>query len=314
MDLAHLRYAVEIAHTHSISQAAENLYMGQPNLSRAIKDLEEELQVQIFKRTSHGVTVTPEGEEFLRRARGIVQRADEIENIYKNKKLPKQQFSLCGPRASYISLAFTRFCKLCAENRPNGEPFEFYYKETNAMKAISKLLENEYGLAIVRYQSMFDRYFRQLFETKKLCAETIAEFPSFVTLSTADPLAAQPQLRLDQLANGIEILHADPYVPSLPPADTLKADSPTALARRIFVFERASQFGLLEQVPGAFMWMPRLPADLLEKYRLAQRPCEDHPHKSKDVLLYRKGHKLSTLDNLFVTELTRAKRECLGRG
>lgn len=311
MDLVHLRYAVEIARTHSISQAAENLYMGQPNLSRAIKDLEEELQVQIFKRTSHGVSVTPEGEEFLRHARSIVARADEIEDIYKNKKLPKQRFSLCAPRASYISLAFARFCAANAAECPPQEPFEFYYKETNAMKAISKLLDNDCNLAIVRYQTIFDRYFRQLFEAKRLRAELVAEFSNFVTFCADSPLAACAQLRPEQLADGIEVLHADPYVPSLPPADALKAESPTAQRRHILVFERSSQFTLLEQVPGSFMWLPRLPLDILEKYRLVQRPCPGRTGKSKDMLLYREHYHLSAQDSLFITELTRAKRECL---
>ncbi len=311
MDLAHLRYAVEIAHTHSISQAAENLYMGQPNLSRAIKDLEEELQIQIFRRTSHGVSVTPEGEKFLRHARSIVQQANEIENIYKSKKPPTQRFALCAPRASYISQAFAHFSELVASQSPGGAPFEFYYKETSSMKAINKVLSGEYDLAIVRYQTIFDKYFRELFEVKKLQAETIAEFPCYVTFSKDHPLAQRPSLVLQDLNEGVEILHADPYVPSLPPADALKAESPTSVSRRIFVFERGTQFMLLEQVPGAFMWMSRVPDDLLEKYRLVQRPCADHTKKSKDILLHRRNYRLSDLDDLFVTELCLSKRQYL---
>ena len=65
MNLMHLKYAVEIARTKSISKAAEVLYMGQPNLSRAIKELEESLGIVIFNRNSKGITITPEGEEFL---------------------------------------------------------------------------------------------------------------------------------------------------------------------------------------------------------------------------------------------------------
>ena len=79
MNLLHLKYAVEIANTKSISRAAENLYMGQPNLSRAIKELEENLHITIFNRTSKGITVTPEGEEFLQYARRIIGQVEEVD-------------------------------------------------------------------------------------------------------------------------------------------------------------------------------------------------------------------------------------------
>lgn len=74
MNLLYLKYAVEVARTTSITKAAEALYMGQPNLSRAIKDLEEELGIKIFKRTSKGIVPTEEGEEFLGYARSILSR------------------------------------------------------------------------------------------------------------------------------------------------------------------------------------------------------------------------------------------------
>ena len=65
MNISHLKYAVEVEKARSISQAAENLYMGQPNLSKAIRELEDDLGITIFKRTSKGVIPTQKGEEFL---------------------------------------------------------------------------------------------------------------------------------------------------------------------------------------------------------------------------------------------------------
>ena len=104
MNLLHLKYAVEIANTKSISRAAENLYMGQPNLSRAIKELEENLHITIFNRTSKGITVTPEGEEFLQYARRIIGQVEEVEDIYNNHMAPKQRLAVSVPRASYCKV------------------------------------------------------------------------------------------------------------------------------------------------------------------------------------------------------------------
>ena len=79
MNILHLKYAVEIAKTGSLNKAAENLYMGQPNLSRAIRELETSLGITIFERTSRGMIVTADGEEFLQYARRILAQIDEME-------------------------------------------------------------------------------------------------------------------------------------------------------------------------------------------------------------------------------------------
>ena len=75
MNILHLKYAVEVEKTSSITKAAENLFMGQPNLSRSIKDLEETLGIKIFRRTSKGIVPTIQGEEFLTYAKSKIGRA-----------------------------------------------------------------------------------------------------------------------------------------------------------------------------------------------------------------------------------------------
>ena len=79
MNLLQLKYAVEVAATASITKAAENLYMGQPNLSRAIRELEEELGVDLFRRTSRGIVPTAQGEAFLERARAVLRQMEALE-------------------------------------------------------------------------------------------------------------------------------------------------------------------------------------------------------------------------------------------
>ena len=111
MNILHLKYAVEVARCGSINQAAEALYINQPNLSRAIKELENSLGITIFDRTAKGMFVTPEGEEFLGYAKKILSQIDEVESIYKAGVPIKQRFSISVPRASYISEAFAQFSK-----------------------------------------------------------------------------------------------------------------------------------------------------------------------------------------------------------
>ena len=109
MNILHLKYAVEVANAGSINKAAKSLYMGQPNLSRAIKELEGTLNIAIFDRSAKGMVPTPEGEQFLEYAKKILAEIDEIEAVYRDGVTQKQRFSISVPRASYISEAFATF-------------------------------------------------------------------------------------------------------------------------------------------------------------------------------------------------------------
>jgi molybdenum-dependent DNA-binding transcriptional regulator ModE len=109
MNILHLRYAIEVEKTGSISQAAANLYMGQPNLSKAIKELETTLDITIFKRTSKGVVPTKKGQEFLNYAKNLLSQIEEMESLYKPAQANKQRFNISIPRASYITHAFVKF-------------------------------------------------------------------------------------------------------------------------------------------------------------------------------------------------------------
>lgn len=307
MNVMHMKYAVEIANTKSISKAAENLYMGQPNLSRAIKELEESLGITIFKRTTKGISVTPEGEEFLQYAKRIISQVEEVEEIYRNGKSKKQRFSVCVPRASYISDAFAEFAK----NIDTSVSAEIFYKETNSMRTINNIVKEDYNLGIIRYQSSFDKYFTSMFSEKKLMHETITEFSYVLLMSKSHPLADKEKIELKDLADYIEISHADPYVPSLPLIDVKKAELSESVDKHIFVFERGSQFVLLEKVPTTFMWVSPIPDELLEKYSLVQKKCIGNTKVYKDVLIYRKGYKLTELDDAFITEVCTAKRKIM---
>ena len=114
------------------------------------------------------------------------------------------------------------------------------------------------------------------------------------------------------MADLIEVAHGDPYVPSLPFASVKKEELPDNTNRRIFVFERASQFELLTQNPECFMWVSPMPQSLLKRYNLVQCSCNENKRVYKDVLIHRSEYKLSELDNIFVEQLIKSKREIFG--
>ncbi len=302
MNLLHLKYAVEVEKTHSINKAAENLFMGQPNLSRAIKELEESLGITIFKRTSKGISPTPQGEEFLQYAKKILVQVDEVEAMYKNGRNNKQTFSISVPRASYISCAFTEFAK----SINTGEQAEIFYKETNSMRAITNILQADYRLGIIRYQTNFEQYFKAMLHEKSLASEVIYEFSYVAIMSEDHPLAVKDTIEFSDLSAYIEIAHADPYVPSLPLIDVKKAELSEFVDKRIFVFERGSQFDLLSNATNTFMWVSPIPKRLLEQYHLTEKVCKANKKRYRDVLIYKKGYHMTSLDKLFLSEINKA--------
>lgn len=306
MNILHLKYAVEVAKTQSISKAAENLYMGQPNLSRAIKELEESLGITIFKRTSKGITTTNDGDEFLRLARRIVAQVEEVEEIYRSKLSRKQNFSVCAPRSGYIAAAMAKFASALSP----AESADIFYRETNSGEAIASVLRGDCTLGIVRYRTMFEKYFADLFKEKKLICETVADYPLLLLISRNDALCDKDDLSPDDLGDHIEVTYGDPFVPTLPIIEVKKAEQCDNIDKRIFVFDRASALELLSRVPKTFMQTEPLPRELLEKYGLTTRKFPRGQADCKDVLIYQKDHKLSELDKRFITDLCDSKPEC----
>ena len=306
MNILHMKYAVEVAKVGSLNKAAETLLIAAPNVSRTIKELEADIGKSIFERTTKGMELTPEGEEFINYAKGILNQIDEVENFYKKGSAKKQKFSISVPRACYISEAFSQFSKSLSK-----EAAEIFYKETNSQRTIRNMLEHDYKLGIIRYAENYDKYFKAMLEEKGFCYEMVTEFTYSLIMSADNPLSQKETITFDDLADYIEIAHADPYVPSMPLSKVVKDELPDNVERRIFIFERASQFDLLSNNPETFMWVSPAPESLLKRYNLVQKKCVDNKKIYKDVLIYKNGYKLSKLDRQFITELCESKRKYL---
>ena len=305
MNILHLKYAVSIADNGSINKAAEEIHVAQPNLSRVIKELEADLGITIFQRSAHGMILTPEGEEFIGRARKILEQVDDMENLYKSDRPAQQRFSISAPRASYISDAFAHFSRTLSK-----ADAEIFYQETNVLQAVKNILEVGYNLGILRYASKHDKYFREMLEDKDLTGELIMEFTYCLIMHEDSPLAKMETIRMKDLSDYIQIAHADPYVPSMP-LSVVKNEELPNIPRRIYVFERGSQMDLLAENPETFMWVSPIPQKLLDRYGLVQRVCVDNNKLYRDVLIRRTDYVMTELDRRFLTELIESKEKWL---
>ena len=307
MNLLHMKYAVEIAETNSINKAADKLYVGQSALSRAIKELEASLGVTLFERSAKGMFLTADGEIFIRHAKNVLAQIDEIEDMLSGGTISKQHFSVSVPRASYIAEAFAEFSKVIDKDMQA----EILYKETNSMRAVKNIFQEDYKLGIIRYAENYDKYYKTMMDEKGLDYELITEFRHVLIMSSESPLAKKEKITYGDLVDLVEISNPDPYVPSLPLAEVRKEELSEISSRRIFVFERASQFELLSENPETYMWVSPVPQKTLERFGLAQRKCDENKRVYKDLLIHRKDYSHSELDNMFIEYVIKSKREVL---
>ncbi len=304
MNILHMKYALEVAKAGSITKASKVLFVAPPNISRSVKELETDLGIEIFIRTTKGVKLTPEGEEFINFAQRILGQIEAQEQFYKND-LPKvQKFSVSVPRACYISEAFAEFTKSLEKNTA-----EVFYRETNAQHTIQDVSNDNYNLGIIRYATNYDRYFKEMLDGNGITYELITEFTYRLIMNAQHPLAEKENISLDDLKDYIEITKADSYVPSASfIANDAKNAMDDSIRRRIFIFERASEFDLLSTNPETFMWVSPTPQRILDRYNLVLKKCEDNKRTYRDLLIYKSGYKMTALDRDFLTNLCDSKR------
>ena len=128
MTLTQLRYAITVANSSSMNEAARKLYISQPSLSSAIKELEEEIGVELFRRTNRGISVTPEGEEFMGYARQVVEQYALIESKYVSKEKGRKKFSVSMQHYTFAVSAFVQMVK-----QFGMDEYEFAVHETEPM-------------------------------------------------------------------------------------------------------------------------------------------------------------------------------------
>ncbi len=305
MNLLHLKYAVVVAETGSISKASERLYVGQPNLSRAIKELENSLGVTLFDRSAKGMFLTSDGEVFVRYAKLLLNQVDAIEEIFRSGKDEKRRFSISVPRASYIADAFASFSMLLSSD----DETEIFYQETSSQRAIQNILQEDYKLGVIRYAEGFDKYYRETLDEKGLAYELVAEFRFMLLMNSASSLANKDRITYEDLKTHIEVALVDSAVPSLPLTQSQKDEEGSH--RRIYVFERGSLIELLARNPECYCWASPVSKQVMKRHELVQRLCDENEQLYKDVLIRRRDYALSELDKLFVGELVRAKRETM---
>jgi DNA-binding transcriptional LysR family regulator len=194
MTLQQLKYAIEIAKWGSINIAAKKLFISQPSLSNAIRELENELNINIFERTNRGVSVTVDGTEFLGYARQIIEQTELLEKRYFNAKPSAQHFSISTQHYAFAVSAFVDIIK-----EYGIDEYEFELRETRTYEIIDdvKNLRSEIGILYINEFNY--KVINKLLKESNLRFTELLVAQPHVFISVKNPLSRQKTVKLEDL-------------------------------------------------------------------------------------------------------------------
>jgi DNA-binding transcriptional LysR family regulator len=299
------KYAVEVEKSGSITQAADNLFMAQPNLSKGIKELENSLGIKIFKRTSKGMSPTKKGSKFLSYAKNIMAQIEMMEALHLPDEPGKQVFNVTYPHGGYISNAVSRFISELDSDRS----ISIKLQETSSTQSICQVADGQFNLGIIRYQPSYEEYFLNFLAEKNLNYKLIWEFEYLALMPRNHRLAAAESFTFDDLSDSIEVVYGDLVIPHFTDINGIAQAQEHTVNKKINLFQRGHPFDILMNIPASYMWVPPVPEELLCLYGLVQRRCERVNNCFKDMLIYRDGYAFSDLDKRFIDQVYYWKNE-----
>lgn len=194
MTLQQLRYIVTVAETGNITEAARRLFISQPSLTNAIRELEGEMQITIFNRNNKGVTVSNEGDVFLSYARQVLEQAGLLEEKFLNKREQSPKFSVS---CQHYSFAVNAFVDVIREF--GGDKYDFTLRETQTHEIIEDVSRLKSEIGILYTSSKNEEIIMKLIKQNELKFEELFVAKPHVFICSEHPLADKSALTLDDL-------------------------------------------------------------------------------------------------------------------
>lgn len=193
MTLQQLKYAITVAETGTITEAANKLYISQPSLTNAIHELEKEMNIIIFNRTNKGISISKEGEDFLGYARQVLEQAAILEDKYKGDNGGKKKFCVSTQHYSFAVNAFVDLIKKIGQDE-----YDFSLRETQTYEIIEDVarMRSEIGILFLNdfnekvITKILKSYDLELLENKEEVINRIHEAEKYIPL---DRLYLSPQ-------------------------------------------------------------------------------------------------------------------------
>ncbi|MBQ1246479.1 MAG: LysR family transcriptional regulator [Clostridiales bacterium] len=194
MTLQQLSYAIAISEAGSLNKASEVLYVSQPSLTESVKELEKELGISIFIRSGRGVTLTPEGSDFILYARQVINDYSELVERFDSSKNFKKKF---GVSTQHYSFAVKAFVELVRDN--DTSRYELAIRETRTQEVISDVSNLKSEIGIIYLSEFNKRAIGKLLRAAGLEFHPLINCDAYVYLWSGHPLAKKKSITFEDL-------------------------------------------------------------------------------------------------------------------
>ena len=307
-----MKYAIEVWKCGSISKAAEHLFLDQANLSRTIRQLENEYRIQLFQRTSSGVEITSDGLLFLREAEKLVGTVESFDHTFKLVQNDQLACKIAVADVTYFSDAFSA----AVAEQKDAEELEITYYETNDMLDIINRVSNSgYHLGVIRCTEEYESAYQKLLNDKQLDSQRIMAFQPTVIMNKEHPLANRKSVSVEELYNYVCILRGDdPEQPILNSAIGKGDTNPeNHVPKLIYIYGRGSQYDVLRNIHDSCMIVPKLSDSIIKRNHLVQLELERVQNRTMiDLLIMRRGYHPTRFERTFIDNLKKEAHNSLG--
>lgn len=194
MTLQQLKYVVTVAETGTITEAANKLYISQPSLTNAIHDLENEMNITIFNRTNKGISLSKEGDDFLRYARQVLEQAAILEDKYKGSKGGKKHFCVSTQHYSFAVNAFVDLIKEYGQDE-----YDFSLRETQTYELIEDVARMRSEIGILFLNDFNEAVINKILKSHDLNFHQLFIAKPHVFISRKHPLAGKSVITNEEL-------------------------------------------------------------------------------------------------------------------
>jgi DNA-binding transcriptional LysR family regulator len=194
LTLQQLKYIIKIVECGSITEAAKRLFITQPSLSNAVKELEREVGLELFNRSAKGISLTVDGAEFLSYARQVVEQEELLEQRYKGKKPSRQLFSVSTQHYAFSVHAFVELVR-----ESNADEYEFTLRETRTYDIIQDVKNMRSEIGVLYLSDFNEKVLRKLLKESRLEFHPLFVASPHIFVSSRNPLARRSSVRLADL-------------------------------------------------------------------------------------------------------------------
>ncbi len=194
MTLTQLKYIITVAESGSMNEAAKKLFVAQPSLSAAVKDLEAEIGIELFRRSNRGISLTPKGQEFMGYARQVVEQYQLMEARYVTKETVKKKFSVSMQHYTFAVKAFVEMVK-----QFGMDEYEFAAYETSTHEVIANVRDFKSEIGILYLDEFNRRVLMKLFQEYHLEFHELLTCGIYVYMWKGHPLAGRQEISLEEL-------------------------------------------------------------------------------------------------------------------